>query len=85
MVSVDPFHRSGRAVVLPLTRTKRPVPTVIEVDATGLRETSYIQVDQIRTVSQRRLTRRIGACGEVTMVRVEQALSRLLGLSRATT
>jgi mRNA-degrading endonuclease toxin of MazEF toxin-antitoxin module len=61
------------------------VPTVIEVEGAGLRETSYIPADRIRTVSQRRLTRRIGACDETTLVRVERALSRLPGLRPTTT
>jgi mRNA-degrading endonuclease toxin of MazEF toxin-antitoxin module len=58
----------------------RPVPTVIEVEGAGLDRTSYIQVDQIRTVSQKRLTRRLGAVDGVTMIRIERVLARLLGL-----
>jgi mRNA interferase MazF len=80
VVSVDPFHRSGLAVILPITSTRRPVPTAIEVEGAGLDHTSYIQVDQIRTVSQKRLTRRLGRADEVTMIRIEQVLARLLGL-----
>lgn len=84
VVSVDPFHRSGLAVILPITTTRRPVPTSIEVEAgdgAGLDRTSYIQVDQIRTVSQKRLGRRLGTVDEVTMADVERVLGRLLGLS----
>lgn len=81
VVSVDPFHRSGLAVVLPITTTKRPVPTAIEVEGAGFDRTSYIQVDQIRTVSHERLTRRFGMIDAVTMIRIEQVLARLLGLS----
>lgn len=80
VVSVDPFHRSGLVVVLPITTTKRPVPTVIEVEGAGLDRTSYIQIDQIRTVSQKRLTRRFGSVDGVTLIQVEQVLTRLLGL-----
>ncbi|MGH3681798.1 MAG: type II toxin-antitoxin system PemK/MazF family toxin [Natronosporangium sp.] len=82
VVSVDQLHRSGLAVVLPITRTRRPVPTSIEIEGAGLAHTSYIQVDQIRTVSQRRIERRLGMVDEVTMVPVERALARLLGLVR---
>lgn len=84
VVSVDPFHRSGLAVVLPITRTRRPVPTSVEVEGGGLDHTSYVQVDQIRTVSQKRLVHRIGSVGEVTMLQVEQILIRLLGLRART-
>jgi mRNA interferase MazF len=80
VVSVDPFHLSGLVVVLPITTTKRPVPTAIEVEGSGLDRTSYIQVDQIRTVSQKRLTRQFGILDGVTMIRVEQVLARLLGI-----
>lgn len=81
VVSVEPFHRSGLAVVAPLTSTRRPVPTSVEIDAAGLHLTPYVQVDQVRTLSQRRLGRRIGACDDVTMGRVERVLARLLGLA----
>lgn len=80
VVSVDQFHRSGLAVILPITRTRRPVPTSIELEGAGLDHTSYIQADQIRTVSQRRLSRRLGTVDDLTMIPVEQALARLLGL-----
>jgi mRNA interferase MazF len=84
LISVDQFHRSGLAVVAPLTRTKRPLPTVIEIEGAGLEATSYVQVDQIRTVSQKRMAPRpLGACDPITMMRVERALIRLLGLGRA--
>lgn len=87
VVSVDPFHRSGLAVILPITTTRRPVPTSIEVEGgagAGLDRTSYIQVDQIRTVSQKRLGRRLGAVDTATMVGVERVLVRLLGLAGGT-
>lgn len=82
VVSVDQFHKSGLAVVLPITSSRRPVPTAIEVEDAGLDHTSYIQVDQIRTVSQKRLTRQLGVVDDVTMIRVAQVLARLLGLER---
>lgn len=80
VVSVDTFHRSGLAVILPITSARRPVPTVVEVEGAGPDHASYIHVDQIRTVSQKRLTRRLGRVDEVTMIRIEQVLARLLGL-----
>lgn len=83
VMSVDPFHRSGLAVTLPVTSTERDVPTSIEIENDGLDQTSYIQVDQIRTVSQDRMAHRMGLADDMTMVRVEHALARLLGLPRA--
>ncbi len=83
VVSVDEFHSSGLAVILPITSTRRPVPTSIEVEGAGLDHESYLQADQIRTVSQRRLSQRLGVVDDLVMLRIEQILVRVLGLSRA--
>lgn len=80
IVSSDAFHRSGLAVIMPLTRTRREVFTSIEIEHPGLRETSYIQTDQIRTVSQQRLGRYLGTADDAVMHRTGQAIMRLLGL-----
>lgn len=83
VVSVDEFHTSGLAAILPITSTKWPVPTSIEIEDAGLDHTSYIQADQIRTVSAKRVVERLGEIDDVSMLRVEQVLVRLLGLGRA--
>ena len=71
IVSSDEWNRYANVVtVLPITRTKHDFPMRVEIDSnagTGLRETSYARCEDIRTVSGRRLVRRIGAVDMVTM------------------
>jgi mRNA interferase MazF len=81
VVSADPFHRSGLAVIAPLTRTHRQLFTSVEIEHPGLRETSYIQTDQLRTVSQLRFGRQVASADELVMHHVGRAIKRLLALT----
>jgi mRNA interferase MazF len=69
-------------MVLPLTRTQRGIPFHVEVPPPegGLRSTSYVLCDQIRTVSKERLGARRGEIAEVTMHRIAERLRVLLDL-----
>jgi mRNA interferase MazF len=84
VVSSDSFNRSaaGLVMVLPLTRTQRGIPFHVEVRPPegGLRGTSYVLCDQIRTVSRERLGARRGEIAEVTMHRIAERLRVLLDL-----
>ena len=82
IISDDRFNVHGLAVVCPLTRTPRGYETHIEVEAgtAGLRETSYVQVEQVRTVSAERWQRHIGAVDILVMSKVETVIKYLLGL-----
>lgn len=82
VVSDDPANVHGLAVVCPITRTRRGYPTHVEleVDPSGLGATSYIQAEQIRTISTARLVRRLGDVDVTTMHAVERCLRFLLRL-----
>jgi len=78
IMSSDEWNRHANVVtVLPITRTKNELPTRVEIELgprTGLRETSYARCEDIRSVSDRRLVRRMGAVDLVAM----SALGRVL-------
>jgi mRNA interferase MazF len=79
IVSHDEMAGHGLPVVLPITRTRRGYPTHIELEDV-LPITSYVQCEQIRTISSQRLVRPVGTVGGVTMMRIEQILRRILAL-----
>ena len=70
---------AGPVVVIPLTTTPRPYPTVVELDEV-LPRTSYIQCEQLRAVARSRIGSTIAVVDAVTMMRVEAVLRRLLEL-----
>jgi mRNA interferase MazF len=65
--------------VLPLTTTRRPYPTCVEL-ADALPRTSYVQCEQVRAVSRTRIGPVIGRVDIATMRRIEAVLRRVLGL-----
>jgi mRNA interferase MazF len=66
--------------VVPITRTRRGAPTHVEVEpgVSGLAATSYIKCEDLRSVPPGRLERRFGEVDELTLMRVETILHRLL-------
>jgi mRNA interferase MazF len=86
ILSDDRFNSSGAelVIVLPITSRPRSYPTRITLGARegGLKAASHIIGEQLRTISVTRLTKRVGAVEEPTMVKVEQVVRRLLGLDR---
>ena len=58
VVSHDRLAQVGLISVLPITRTRLGWPSHVEVEPadSGLRETSYVQTEQIRTISTERVT-----------------------------
>jgi mRNA interferase MazF len=79
IVSHDEMARYGLPVVLPVTRTKRGYPTHVELDGV-LPVTSYVQCEQIRTVSTERMIRPLGSINDLTLRHIEQILRRILML-----
>ena len=79
IVSASELSRHGLPIVLPVTRTKRGYPTHVEIDGT-LPVTSYAQCEQIRTVSAKRLVRRLGSLDEADVSRIDVILRRILAL-----
>ncbi|HET6387282.1 MAG TPA: type II toxin-antitoxin system PemK/MazF family toxin [Armatimonadota bacterium] len=84
VISVDPFNRipSGVVVVVPLTSRQRNIPSHVEVNPPdgGLQIRSFIRCEDIRCISQERLTARRGVVSDATIARVEQRLRLILGL-----
>ena len=84
VISVDRFNRSRAelAVVLPVTSTRRELPSHIEIEAgeSGLDQTSYAKTEDLKSVSTQRLIRRLGVVPADRLSRAEQALRLLLGL-----
>lgn len=69
----------GLAVVLPITRTRRGYATNVELDG-ALPVISYVQCEQIRTISTDRAVEVLGRVSPVDLARVDQVLRYLLRL-----
>ena len=69
-------------MLCPIGRTHRHYPTrvLIDADTAGLSQVSYIQVQQVRTVSTERLTMRLGRADAAHLGAVERILALLLQL-----
>ncbi len=84
VVSADRLNRSraGLSIVVPVTRTRRGLPSHVELSpgGTGLRETSYAKVEDVKSVSQQRLTRRLGVVDPDHLLRMTEALKFLLDM-----
>lgn len=78
IISHDEMSRHGLPIVLPITRTRRGYATHVELDGV-LPVTSYVQCEQIRTVSANRLIRRVAAVDNVRVAQIELILRRILG------
>lgn len=84
VISADQLNRSRAelAVVLPVTTTRRGLPSHVEIEPgeSGLSNTSYAKAEDIKSVSTRRLMRRLGAVSADRLHRAEHALRLLLDL-----
>lgn len=77
IVSHNELSRHRLPIVLPVTRTKRGYPTHVELENI-LPVTSYVQCEQIRTVSADRFIRRLASVGATDILRIELILRRIL-------
>ena len=69
-------------IVVPMTTTRRQLALHVEVEPTednGLRETSYIQCELLRSVNTRRLVIKLGSIDLATSINVERVVRALLG------
>lgn len=84
VVSVDMFNRGPAelVVVLPITTKEKGVPLHVRIDPPegGVKETSFIKCEDIRSISTQRLTVRLGIVSARTMALVEDRVRVLLGL-----
>ena len=69
-------------IAVPMTTRYRGVALHVPISPPegGLREQSYIRCEDIRSLSHKRLRRRLGAAGGQTMASVEKALRIMLDL-----
>jgi mRNA interferase MazF len=84
ILSVDLFNQ-GHAeliVVVPLTRTERKIRWHVGVRPPegGLAAESFVQCENVRSVSKQRLKRRRGRVSPATLEQVEDRVRILLGL-----
>jgi mRNA interferase MazF len=85
LVLSDDLFNHGPAelvVVLPITSKNREIPLRVPVDPPegGLKVASYVMPEMIRSISVRRLVRRLGAIGPARMQLVETHVRAVLGL-----
>jgi mRNA interferase MazF len=84
VLSDDQFNRSraGLVMIAPITGTDRGLITHISIDPPegGVVKRSFIMTDQLRTISPRRLGRRLGSISRATRSEVEARLRFLLTL-----
>lgn len=78
-------HNEGRSsvvMVVPLTTTRRGLPSHIEIEcgASGLVSTSYAKCEDLKSISVERLGRRQGAAGSGAVVEIGRVLTFLLDL-----
>ena len=84
IVSADPLNenRAGVVVVVPITTTRRELPSHVEIDAgsSGLDEVSYAKCEDIKSVSERRLLVRLGTVSTEAAFDIGRVLRFLLDL-----
>lgn len=79
VVSSGRFNIVGMVTICPITRTEKLYPTRIRIQpgASGLYTTSYVQVEQVRTISTARLIKQHGRA-DAEHLRDIQRILRLL-------
>ena len=84
IASADPLNqsRAGIIIVVPCTTTRRGLPSHIELDpsASGLDEVSYAKCEDIKSVSDQRLLKRLGAISIDAMFEITQSVRYLLDM-----
>lgn len=82
VVSADRMNssRAGLVIVVPMTRTRRDLPSHIEVEPaeSGLREVSYAKCEDVKSVSIERLVHRIGRAPQAELSRIVDVVVLLL-------
>lgn len=84
VVSATAFNEgpAGLVIVMPMTTRDRGIPVQVSVGPGegGLSQRSFIKCEDIRSVDQRRLTKRLGVVSRTTMSMVAANLRTLLEL-----
>ena len=81
IISDDMFNHSlaEMTIVLPITSKYKGIPTHVELNTDFLNVKSYTKTEDIRSISTKRLIKRLGKVDEKTMNLVEERLKLLLG------
>lgn len=84
IVSVDLFNQgpAGLVVVIPITTKNKGIPLHVQIEPPegGLKNTSYIKCEDIRSISKDRLITQLGIISPKTMASVEDRIRILLGI-----
>jgi mRNA interferase MazF len=84
ILSIDAFNAAGGedVFVVPITSKYRDLRTRVHIvpPEGGLSVDSYILCDKIRSLSKRRLKKRLGRASDDTVSQVEAIVSKILGL-----
>ena len=83
VISDDLFNHSyaEMVIVLPITSKKKGIPSHVELEEGILKMKSYIKTEDIRSISTKRLVKKVGEVGEDIIQQVEDRLKLLLGMS----
>jgi len=85
IVSPDEMNRNLQTVIVaPLTTINRNIPSRIKIDASttnGLLETSYVALDQIKTIDKRRCRNRIGVISDSDAIIVSDLIVKIFRYS----
>ena len=84
VISVDLFNSgpAGLVVVLPVTTKDKNIPLHVKISPPegGVKETSFVKCEDIRSDSTERLLARLGEVSQDTIAAVEDWVRILLGL-----
>ncbi len=75
--------RAELAIVVPLTRSRRGLPSHVEIGPgdSGLAELSYAKTEDVKSISTHRLVRRLGLASPAKVDEIGRALVLLLELA----
>ncbi len=83
IISDNLFNHSpaDMVIIVPITSKFRNLPTHIGFSAGFLKTESYIRTEDVRSVSKRRLVKKLGSVNSDVISMVENRLKYLLGLA----
>lgn len=77
-------RHSKTVIIAPLTTSaiKPTLPTHVEIYTEGLRRTSIVLLEQIRTIDKQRIGHYIGTVSDIDMRKIEEAVLISFGIDR---
>ena len=84
VVSIDLFNQgpTDLVIIVPLTTKRKNTPLHVKIEPPegGIKETSFIKCEDIRSVSKRRFLEKWGKVSQKTMDKVKENIRALLDL-----